>query len=165
NNNTYCHDSELTWFDWNLVDQNSEMLTFVQGLIAFRKAHQALRNRWHLTGRDTLGTGYPDISWHGRQAWYPDWSAESRSVAFMLCGKHARGGQQPDDYIYVAFNSDWQTHGFELPQLPDGRQWHVAVNTGAVGSSGIWQLGEEPRLEEQSHILLADRSSVVLVGH
>jgi glycogen operon protein len=164
NNNTYCHDSELTWFDWDLVEENSEILQFVRELIAFRKAHPALRNRWHLTGRDNLGTGYPDISWHGRQAWYPDWSTESRSVAFMLCGKHARGGQQPDDYIYVAFNSSWQTHGFELPQLPDARQWHVAVNTGAADSGGMWPLNQEPRLDEQGHILLADRSSVVLVG-
>jgi glycogen operon protein len=164
NNNTYCQDNELTWFDWNLLESNSDMLRFFQRLIGFRHAHHILRNRWHLQGNDYVGTGYPDISWHGRQAWQPDFSQESRTLAFMLDGQHARGGQQPDDTIYVALNSDWHAHGFELPQLPDGKQWHVFVNTALDFPDDITEVGSETRLEEQSYILIGERSSVILVG-
>ncbi len=164
NNNTYCHDNELNWFDWELTEQNDGLLRFFQNLTAFRHAHPTLRNRWHLSGRDYLGTGYPDISWHGRDAWHPDWSDESRSLAFMLCGQHARGGQASDDYIYVALNSHWLTHGFELPQLPGGRQWHVFANTAQEAPHDIWTPGDEPRLDEQSYFLMGPRSSAILVG-
>ena len=76
-----------------------------------------------------MGSGYADISWHGVKAWQPDWSGTSRVLAFMLCGKHARGGKVQDDYIYVAMNTYWEGQWFELPGLPDGRKWHVFANT------------------------------------
>ena len=65
NNNAYNHDSELTWFDWGLVAANADLLRFTGKLVAFRHAHHVLRNRWHLSGQDQAGSGYPDISWHG----------------------------------------------------------------------------------------------------
>ncbi len=111
-----------------------------------------------------MGSGYPDISWHGTQAWNADWSATSRLLAFLLCGKNARGGAQADNYIYVAFNTHWDAHWFELPGLPDGMQWHAAANTGAPSPDDIWDFGREPVLEDQNSILVGDRSTVVLVG-
>ncbi len=164
NNNTYCHDNELNWQDWTLLEKNAEIFRYAKGMIAFRHAHHALRNRWHLSGRDTVGSGYADISWHGPQAWNADWSGTSRLLAFMLCGKHAYGGQRQDNYIYVAMNMHWDGHWFDVPGLPDGMKWHVAANTGAPSPDDIWAPGQEPALENQSGILLGDRSVVVLLG-
>ena len=164
NNNTYCHDNELNWQDWTLLEKNAELFRYVKTMLAFRHAHHALRNRWHLTGTDTVGSGYADITWHGTQAWNADWSGTSRILAFMLCGKHAHGGQREDDYIYVAMNMHWESHWFELPGLPKGTQWHAAANTGAPPPEDIWQPGTEPLLENQAGILVGDRSVVVLVG-
>ena len=120
NNNAYCHDNELSWLDWGLVEANADLFRFTSTLIAFRHAHPVLRNRWHLSGQDQVGSGYPDISWHGTTAWQPDWSGSSRTLAFMLSGKHARGGTVQDNFVYVAMNTHWDSHWFELPQLPDG---------------------------------------------
>ena len=168
NNNTYCHDNDLNWFDWEQVNANADLLRFCKQMIAFRKAHSVLRNRWHFSNRDLVGSGYADISWHGAQPWQADWSAESRTLAFLLCGKHATarhpGGQALDDYLYVAMNMHWDSHWVELPGLPDGRQWHVFANTGAPTAEDIWAPGEEPRLSDQSGLLLGDRSLVILVG-
>ena len=164
NNNTYCHDSELSWLDWDRVEENSELVRFVSRLIEFRHAHPVLRNRWHLSGRDNVGSGFPDISWHGRAAWQPEWSEESRYLAFMLCGAHGRGGAAPDDYVYVAMNSHWETHGFELPRLPEGMVWHVFANTGVAAPEDVHEVGREPQLDDQSHFLLGSRSVAVLVG-
>jgi len=164
NNNTYCHDNELNWQDWTLLEKNAELFRYVKTMLAFRHAHHALRNRWHLTGTDTVGSGYADITWHGTQAWNADWSGTSRILAFMLCGKHAHGGQREDNYIYVAMNMHWDSHWFELPGLPEGMQWHAAANTGAPPPEDIWQPGTEPLLENQAGLLVGDRSVVVLVG-
>ncbi len=123
-----------------------------------------LRNRWHLTGTDYVGSGYPDISWHGVRAWEPDWSPESRTLAFLLCGRHGRGGQEPDDYVYVAMNTHWEAHGFELPKLPESLAWHVFANTGMPAPDDVHDVGAEPRLADPSHFLLAPRSVAVLVG-
>ncbi|NEO31750.1 MAG: glycogen debranching protein GlgX [Symploca sp. SIO3C6] len=164
NNNTYCHDNELNWLDWNLLEQNSDLFRFVKQCIAFRKAHPVLRNRQHFQNRDYVGSGYADITWHGIQAWSADWSNSSRTLAFMLCGNHANEGTFTDDYIYVAMNMHWQPHYFEIPGLPPQRQWHVFVNTGCTAPADIWELGTEPILENQQRILVGERSVTILVG-
>jgi isoamylase len=165
NNNTYCHDDELNWFDWTEVETNADLLRFTQRCIAFRHDHPVLRRDRHFTGTDEVGSGYPDISWHGIHAWRPDWSARSRTLAFMLCGMHAQRGGSHDNYIYVAMNTHWDALPFELPALPDGLSWHVAVNTGAPAGEESWDLGAEPRLDDQGSFLVGGRSVVTLVGH
>ena len=142
-----------------LSEQNADLVRFVSKLTHFREAHPALRSRNFLTGRDTIGSGYPDISWHGPHAWHPDWSQDSRILAFMLCGKHAK-----DDYIYVVLNMHWDSHVFELPQLPDGRRWHVSINTGSDAPHDAFDVGAEPELVDQGHIFMGPRSSLILIG-
>ncbi|MEB3282464.1 MAG: glycogen debranching protein GlgX [Lyngbya sp.] len=164
NNNTYCHDNELSWMNWNLLESNSSLFQFVKNCIAFRHKHPVLRNRHHFQNQDYLGSGYADITWHGTQAWNADWSNESRILAFMLCGKHARRGSVEDSDIYVAMNMHWESHWFELPQLPAHKKWCVFVNTGCQPPQDSWEPGTEPKLENQSGLLVGDRSVVILVS-
>jgi isoamylase len=163
NNNTYCHDSELSWLDWDRAEEHADLVRFTSLLTAFRHRHPVLRNRWHLSGTDYVGSGYPDISWHGRAAWRPDWGPDARTLAFMLCGQHGRGGESPDDYVYVAMNSHWEACGFELPTLPTDLAWHVFANTGMTAPDDAHETGREPRLDDP-YVLLAPRSVVILVG-
>jgi glycogen operon protein len=164
NNNTYCHDNELNWMDWMLAETNSDLLRFYQKLISFRHAHAVLRNRWHLSNRDLVGSGYADITWHGTQAWNADWSPSSRILAFMLCGKHARGGTAQDNYIYVAMNMHWESHWFELPGLPDNFSWYLFANTSMPAPLDICDPGEEIELDDQRLFLVGGRSVSILVG-
>lgn len=164
NNNTYCQDNELNWLDWSLLETNADLLRFVQNCVAFRHAHPVLRNRDHYRNIDYVGSGYADITWHGTQAWNADWSSGNRTIAFMLCGKHAKGGTVQDNYIYVALNMHWESLGFAIPQLPWGMAWHVFANTGATSPDDSYTPGSEPRLDDQSHILIGGRSVVILVG-
>jgi len=163
NNNTYCHDNHLNWLDWSLFDKNPNLFQFFKNCIAFRKAHPVLRNPNHFQNRDYVGSGYPDISWHGTKAWYADWSS-NHTIAFLLCGKHAKQGQVEDNYIYVAMNMHWETHWFEIPGAPAGKQWKIFANTGANSPEDSWSPGNEPILENQSGLLLRDRSVVILVA-
>ncbi|MBE9169709.1 glycogen debranching protein GlgX [Pleurocapsales cyanobacterium LEGE 06147] len=164
NNNTYCHDNELNWLDWTLLETNADLFRFFKNCIAFRKAHPVLRNRQHFQNRDYVGSGYADITWHGTQAWNADWSDSSHTLAFMLCGKHAKQGNIVDNYIYVAMNMYWEAHWFEIPGLPEGMKWNVFANTGVTSPEDSWEPGTEPLLENQTGLLLGDRSVVILVG-
>jgi glycogen operon protein len=162
NNNMYCHDTELSWLDWSLLKQNPDLFRFFKSCIAFRQAHPVFHNRWHLRGQDYLGSGYPDISWHGAYAWRADWSESSRLLAFMLDGKYADGGMTQDNTIYVVTNTHWESYDVELPGLPKGQQWFVFANTGASEPEDVWDTGAEPVLSDQSHFLVGARSVVIL---
>ena len=162
NNNTYCHDNELNWLDWTLLETNIDLFRFAKQCIHFRKAHPVLRNKWHLSEQDYVGSGFPDISWHGASAWNADWSDESRLLAFLLDGAHAHGGQKQDDIVYVAMNMHWESAWLDLPSLPEGVQWHVFANTAAPYD--ICEPGNESVLEDQNGMLIGDHSVIILVG-
>ena len=164
NNNTYCQDNDLNWLDWTLVEKNADLFRFFKNCIAFRHKHPLLRNRYFFSNRDYVGSGYTDISWHGTEAWHPDWSDSSRTLAFMLDGKHAHGGTVQDDFIYVAMNMHWDALWFSLPGLPDGRTWRVFANTGSDTPDDIWEPGNEPPWADQSGLLMGPRSVAILVG-
>ena len=159
NNNTYCHDNELNWMDWGLVQTNADLFRFFKACIQFRHAHPVLRRSDHFQYYDTSGWGYPDISFHGTQAWHPDWSDNSRILAFLLCSK-----QTPDDFIYVASSSYWEGLEVEIPKLPEGKSWRVFANTGMAAPADAWEVGKEPVLEDQEHFLMGPRSTIILVG-
>jgi glycogen operon protein len=162
NNNAYCHDGPLTWFDWSLVDTNAELLHFVRECIGFRKEHPLLRRREHPDGTDRAGTGYPDVSWHGMRAWDADWSPGSRLLAMMHSGRRADGDV---DHVYLAANAHWEGHAVELPALPPGLRWHLFADTSAPAPGDVAVAGKEPPLVDQSSIAVGPRSVVVLVAH
>jgi glycogen operon protein len=161
NNNAYCHDSDLTWFDWSLVEDNAELLSFVRNCIAFRAAHPLLRSREHPTGNDILGIGYPDLSWHGVNAWQPDWSSDSRLLAVMRTGRAVDGVAE---FLYLAFNSHWEPHNLELPRLPDDRRWCRFADTSAVPPDDAVTPGDERLLPDQGSYVIGPRSAAALIG-
>lgn len=164
NNNTYCHDNELNWLDWSLIEKNADIVRFAERCIAFRKAHPVLRPNHHFRNQDYVGSGLPDISWHGTQAWNADWSGTSRTMAFLLCGRHARGGTLTDDDVYVAMNTYWDALEFEIPQIGEDRTWHVFANTSAPVGEDCWEPGKEPPLSNPRRLWVGGRSVVILVS-
>ncbi|MDX2081600.1 MAG: glycogen debranching protein GlgX [Terrimicrobiaceae bacterium] len=164
NNTAYCHDEDWNWLDWNLDENGKEILRFTRQMIAFRKSTPAVRQPNFLTGRDQVGSGYPDISWHGVQPWRPDWSASSRSLAFMLCGRHDRAAGGTGDFIYVACNMYVKPLVFGLPVLPRGMAWRRFVDTSLAAPDDIASPGYEPRLPVQRQYTVPEWSSVILIG-
>jgi glycogen operon protein len=164
NNNAYCHDAPWNWLDWSLTETYAGLLRFVRTLAAFRASQPALRRGEFLTGNDTVGSGYPDVSWHGVQAWKPDWSLASRTIAFLLCGRHSKASGGTPDFIYAAFNMYYQPLDFEIPVLPKGLRWHKFLDTALPEPADICIPGQEPLIENPSTITLGDRSVAVLVG-
>jgi glycogen operon protein len=159
NNNTFCQDNELNWLDWTLKERNAELFRFCQALIAFRKAHTALRHP-QFSGSGRGESGILELSWHGTQAWRADWSGTSRVLAFQA---RIRGGNS-DDLVYAAINMYWETLPFELPSLEDGRTWRVFANTGVEAPGDVFAAGSEPPVGNVKELLVGGRSVVILVA-
>lgn len=164
NNNAYCHDTEWNWLNWELLRSNYDLFRFAKRCIRFRHTHPVLRGGEHFQHRDVVGSGLADITWHGVRAWQPDWSDHSHTLAFMLCGKHAKGGKVHDDDIYVALNMYWDPLTFQLPGLPPNKRWHWFVHTSAPYPDDCYEPGEEPVVADQRQIFLGPRSVAILVG-
>jgi glycogen operon protein len=160
NNNTYCHDSELAWMDWTVVERNAELLRFVKQLLLFRNTHAALRGGMFFRHADYLGAGMPDISFHGTQPFSPDFSPASRCLAWMLCGRYANPGHED---IYVAVNSYWDGLPFQLPRTTDGGPWKVLVNTSMPAPEDIHEACSGPSILDE-RVIVGGRSVMVLTG-
>ena len=123
-----------------------------------------MRRRSHFHHQDRIGSGYADISWHGTQRWHADLSGESRCLAFLIDGRNACPESVEDNFIYVAANAYWEPLWYELPHLPEGKQWYIFANTGVRSPDDIYEPGKEPRLDNQEGLLVGDRAAVALVG-
>ncbi len=160
NNNPYCQDNEISWLNWDLEKKNEELLSFVKEIIALRKEHRILHMAKELRATDYAACGYPDISFHGMEPWYPDEAGYNRMAAVMLAGKYAglKNGVsdgKEDDNFYVAYNMHWEEHEFALPDLNEG-VWEVLIDTGR-------SVVEAEPLEKV--YMLQPRSVVVMIGH
>jgi isoamylase len=136
NNNAYCQDNEIAWYDWAHAD--SELLQFTRRLIGFRHRHPVFcRRRW-FQGRLIHGSQVRDIGWFtpaGVEMSEDDWRAGfAKSLGVFLNG-HAiqspneRGEPVTDESFYVMFNSHHEPLEFRLPEQPWGEQWTMILNT------------------------------------
>jgi glycogen operon protein len=164
NNNTYCHDNELNWLNWELKEMNADLFNFAKHIINFRRNHPIFRNKDHFSNTDYMNTGFSDISFHGTKSWQADWSSSSRVFSFMLDGGHAKNGNSCDDIIYVALNMYWESIFIEIPRLPEGKYWHVSVNTDMPSPFDFHSLSDESRIEDQLHFIAGPRSVIILIG-
>ena len=156
NNNGYCQDNELSWFDWRLVSTRGDMLRFVRELIALRKRHPSLCRQRFLTGRPAPGAMLPDVAWHGERLHEPPWhDAGAQLLAFTLAGERAT--EAP---LHVIFNMSDAARTVAVPVI-DGYRWRRALDTARVSPDDI----VPPRRQtgaEGEHYLAQARSVVVL---
>lgn len=141
NNNPWCQDNAVTWLDWSLVQKNQELLAFWKMLAAFRKKHAILHPKESLRLMDTLACGYPDLSYHGENAWRPRMESYYRHAGIMLCENYAKpadGAEETTEngFIYIALNMHWESHSLALPRLPKGFGWKQVFDTAKESPGG-----------------------------
>jgi glycogen operon protein len=153
NNNAYCHDDEMSWFDWTLLTKHADVHRFVRLLIARR----LLRDVAHEDMRLTLNQWLRDAKtgWHGVKLGRPDWSDDSHSLAFNA--ELPRQGLS----FHLILNSYWEPLDFELPALSDGEMWRRWIDTALDPPHEIvdWQTAPEV----SGHLYQAGPRSVVVL--
>ncbi len=149
NNNAYCQDNRISWFDWNLVEKHKDIHRFVRGMIAFRRAHPVLRKEVFYAAAD--------INWFAPNGAAPNWGDDrQKSFACLILGQ-----AEPD--LFLLFNADTKTVDFVIPQLPGNRTWYLAVDTAQIAPYDLYEPGKEPSLQGQIGFRLQPRSSAILL--
>ncbi len=158
NNNAYCQDNEVSWFDWTLVEKNRGLHRFWKRVIEFRKRHAALRRGQFFSGA-VNERRLKDVAWHGTKLNTPGWTdPHARALAMTLAGFNG----DPD--LHVMMNMYWDSLEFELPAAP-GRRWWKAVDTaqappGDIADPGgeVEVVGDTCTLQGRSVVVLVDRA-------
>jgi isoamylase len=114
NNNAYCHDADVSWLDWSLLDRHRDLFRFVQTLISHRLRWMEAGDiaSFELSLNELLRSA--EIDWHGVRLGSPDWADNSHSIALTL---RSGRGRLPV-WLHLMFNAYWKALDFDLPAVP-----------------------------------------------
>ncbi len=164
NNNAYCQDNEISWFNWHSLGNNVDIFAFFKKAIAFTKRYTILQRRKFFSGRDEDGDTVPDILWFGKDLGSPQWDdPELRTVCFQLDGGEERS-DLGDYQLFIILNADFQGQYISIPQLSGGRRWYRVIDTSLEAGDDFLGEGDEVRLDPPDHYFANPRSTVVLLG-
>ena len=163
NNNAYCQDNAVSWLNWKLLETNKDQVDFVKRLIAFRKAHKMFHMDREPRIMDYKSCGRPDVSYHGENAWKPEFENFRRQFGILYWGAYAKHPDGTDDAnFYVAYNMHWEPHMFGLPHLPKGAKWRVICNTGDPDAADLPTDGTSEVPKNQMMLAVPPRGIVIL---
>jgi isoamylase len=164
NNNGYCQDNDLSWFDWEHIDEG--LLAFVTRVIELRRSHPAFQRRRWFYGRPLRGAGVSDIGWFkpdGEQMTDDDWqSGFARGIGVFFSGHgipaNARGEGITDDSFYLLFNAHHEPIPFRLPPEHWGEQWEPVLDTSNPtpdpSAHDVLHAGDEVQVESYTMMVL-----------
>jgi glycogen operon protein len=140
NNNAYCQDNDISWFDWKLSKTQQALFDFTKSLIALRQRHPVFRRRRFFQGRRIRGAEVKDISWFrpdGKEMTDDDWAqGYIRCLGIRLAGdaiEEADPKGQPivDETFLVLLNAHHEPLPFILPAHKRGLRWQPILDTAA----------------------------------
>jgi isoamylase len=160
NNNGYCQDNEISWFDWESADK--DLLEFTRKLIQLRKQHPVFHRRRWFQGRPIHGAQVTDIGWFtldGAEMAEDHWNEGfAKALGIFLNGEgiqspDPRGERVVDESFYVLFNAHHEPLQFTLPKREWGEEWVVALDTARPTleeEEGRHKAGDEVSVESRS---------------
>ena len=154
NNNAYCLDNEVSWFDWDLCKANSDIFRFVQELIRLRLQFVQGESGDAIPLEEYLSNAH--IAWHGTTLDKPDWGGESHSIAASMHNLAL------NNVRYIAINSYWNALEFELPPLPQvSSRWIRMIDTSLASPNDIAVV--ESRAEVKGSTYVVNPHSIVML--
>ena len=167
NNNAYCQDNEISWYNWNLDDKQKSLLEFTRRLIALRKKHPGLRRRKFFRGRKIRGADIKDITWlrtDGHEMTDAEWDAHwVRSIGMRLDGQALgevddNGDLMTDDDLLLILNAHDQAVQFTIPPWDaSDTHWEVEFDTSKPEENGRQTVGPGQAID------VAGRTVVLMV--
>ncbi len=155
NNNAYCQDNDISWFDWSLLERHADIHRFVKVLTAFRQRRDLIAEESPLTLNELLHRA--QIEWHGIALQRPDWSTDSHSLAFSL-----RSVRQRFE-MHAMVNAYWEPLRFELPapRADSPGSWGRSLDTALPSPDDINTFETSPIVSTPTY-LVQPRSVVLL---
>ena len=162
NNNAYCQDNELSWYDWKLDRSSRDLFAFVQRLIALRREHPVLRRRRFFQGGRIWGSEVKDLAWFrpdGKEMTEDDWNkGYVRCLGLRLAGdaieeKDEKGRRIIGDTLLILLNAHHEALPFIMPAHKRGVRWEPLLETVAKEEGkapGLFKGGDSLNLEARS---------------
>ncbi len=150
NNNAYCQDNDMSWFDWRRVEEHQDIVRFTRGMSALRRAHPILSREHFYTDAE--------IRWCAPSGEVPNWCHPmAKALACVIYEEERRA-------ICLMFNAGAETVEFNVPTPELGARWHVAVDTSQDAPRDLFSPGEEPLWEGSTTYRLRPRASGILLA-
>jgi len=164
NNNAYCQDNEIAWFDWELVERNAGLLRFTKALIAFRKRQPAVRRASFLNGEAHAPGHLPDVSWYSPDGGEVDWTNDS-SLTCLLAAPVAPGNTvDPPRHVMLMVHAGRDPREFRVPKIAHGMRWQLFINTASESPGDIYPNLDGPALRTGAKLTLIDHSLMCYVS-
>jgi glycogen operon protein len=156
NNNTYCQDNEISWFDWSLIEKHADLHRFVKALISVRMNRDLPVEQLDMTLNELLRLQL--VQWHGVRLNAPDWGDQSHSLAATvpLLGYQA--------LLHLIINAYWEPLEFEIPPLAGRERWRRCVDTYRDAPDDICRWADAQNVHGPSCVV-QPRSVVVLLAN
>ncbi len=160
NNNAWCQDSEISWYDWNLSPRAEGLRNFTRRLIRLRREHTVFRRDTFLRGQQVGDSELPDVWWFrpdGRKMTRRDWNDGEPVLGMFLNGLGItslghRGEPTEDDSFVVLFNAHGEDRTFMLPRRGFGAQWALELSTAEpLAPAGSVSYGARTEVEIIAH--------------
>jgi len=175
NNNCYCQDNELTWYDWQLDPSRRRLMEFTRKLVKLRLTHPNLHRRKFFQDRTIRNSVVRDIAWYGadarempEEAWGAEWT---RSLGLMLNGKTLQvsdenGNPLEDDSFLILVNAFHEGVEFTLPPVPNGSPWCQVMDTQNIEDPfKNVKVGEKVIVGPRSMMVFSDSKEVMRLLH
>ena len=155
NNNAYCQDNEVSWYDWGLLEKNSDLFRFSKGIIRFRKENVVFERASFYTGKPSRKGDGPDVRWFRPDGEEQDWYLSEPALGLWINGTENEGTP-----LYLMYNPTEKDLTFALPE----GEWWLRVNTAAASAEDLYSSDDAPRADGSGEMTVAARSMVVLSG-
>jgi glycogen operon protein len=163
NNNAYCQDNEISWFDWDIGESGYDMRDFVRELIRVLQSNPILRRRGFFTGTAVPGTHTKDVTWirpNGQEMTDEAWEDPyNQSIGMLLFGRAAdevdiRGRSAPAETLLLLLNAGTRSHSYTLPRMETPGLWEELLNTARPGPWARQVRNDAVNLTAHSSLLL-----------
>ncbi len=164
NNNAYCQDNDVSWFDWDNIEENATLLRFTQALIAFRRGHAAVRSTRYLTGQATGPHGLPDVAWFDPLGTAVNWGGHDLPVTCLFSAAGSPEADSDDGHgLLLMANPTGDPRTFRLPPIAKGIPWRQFIDTNAAPPDDIYPEFDGPLVNPEQPLELPHHSLVCLV--
>ncbi|HYW80044.1 MAG TPA: glycogen debranching enzyme, partial [Thermoguttaceae bacterium] len=165
NNNAYCQDNAISWFNWRLVEKNAELRRFFEVLIAFRKAESTVRQLHFLSGEPVYPGGLPDISWYTATGESADWSGNGGSLTCLLGAQPQPDPLKPSNHhVLIMMHAGSEPRRFSIPKIARPLAWRLFINTAAESPADAYPQLNGPSATVGKGVELESRSLLCYVA-
>jgi glycogen operon protein len=157
NNNAYCQDNEISWFNWSLVEENPELVRFVRALIHFRRRQATVRRKRFFSGLPAR-SGLSDVNWYSALGTAVDWAKDDRCMICLLTAPLPEEANGEARDVLIMVNNSHEPHPYIVPPVAKSTPWRLVIDTAAAPPRDAFSDGDGPPLPRSGSFRMAQRS-------